>query len=225
MNFHGRILTIYLKDLSLELRSRDVLAVAGVFSLLTVLTISFAMDPGEAKRIGAVGGLAWVTLLFASGLTMGRSTALERENGCMEMLLTIPGDRAALFVGKTLANATFMLITAALVFPAYAVMFHVDIGGILPSLALVAVLGALAIAAPATLLSTMILETRGREMLLPILLLPMEIPAAIACVEITKALIDGDGFSEAGLWLRLLIVFDLLFTVVPAALYDRLVEG
>lgn len=225
MSFTRRSIAVFQKDLALELRSRDILMGAFVFSLLTVLVMSFAVDPTQGGRTSVVAGLVWVTLLFSSGITLGKGIALERENGCLEMLLTIPGDRAAIFIGKAAANVVFIVITAALVVPVFGVLFRVDLWERIPALALVVVLGALAIAGPGTLVGTMVLETRAREMLLPILLFPLEIPALIGCVETTGTILQGDPVADAALWIKLLLAFDLVFLATSAALYDRLMES
>lgn len=225
MMFLRRTWALFLKDLALEMRSRDILAGGLVFSLLVVLVMSFAVDPVRSENQAAVGGLLWVTLLFASGLTLGKGIALEKENACIEVLLTAPGDRAALFLGKAAANSVFMMVTAALVVPVFAVLFRLEVASRAPALALCVVLGAVAIAGPGTLVGTMVMETRAREMLLPILLFPLEIPALIACVETTSGILQGDPLSDSSLWLKLLVAFDLVFVTVSATLYDRLMDA
>ncbi len=223
--FARRAVAIALKDLALEVRSRDIIAGAVVFCLLTVLVMSFAIDPSVARQSGAVGGLLWVTLLFSSALSLGKGAALERENACMDVLLVVPGDRAAIFLGKAAANALFVATIALLMLPVFGVLFHMELwGALLPLLAPIA-LGAVAIAAPGTLVATMVLETRAREMLLPILLLPLQVPVLIACVQSTTSILAGAPLSDSRLWLEVLLAFDLVFATVAAALYDRLMES
>lgn len=207
------------------MRSRDIVAGAVIFCLLTVLVMSFAIDPSVARQSGAVGGLLWVTLLFSSALSLGKGAALERENGCIEVLLVVPGDRAAIFLGKATANALFVAAIALFMLPVFGILFHMDLWAAVPSLLVPIALGAVAIAAPGTLVATMVLETRAREMLLPILLLPLQVPVLIACVQSTSAILAGAPLSDSRLWIEVLLAFDVMFTTVAAALYDRLMES
>ncbi|MFN7974462.1 MAG: heme exporter protein CcmB [Acidobacteriota bacterium] len=225
MSFLDRAVTIFLKDLALEVRTRDILVSSVLFSLMMVLIASFAVDPALAVKGGAVGGLLWMTLLFSSALTLGKGMALERENGSLELLLTVPGDRAAIFLGKAAANAVFVMATAAIVIPVFGILFHMDLWALVPPLALVVVLGSMSIAGPGTLVAVIVGQTRARDTLLPLLHFPLEVPALIASVEVTRAIFLGKGLADQMLWINVLAAFDIVFWTVSAALFDKLMEG
>jgi len=169
-----------------------------------------------------VPGALWVTIVFAGMLGLNRSLAVELDKGCLDGLLLTPVDRSAIFFGKALGNALFMLVVEVIVVPLFVVFFNVPLAQ--PWIAVILVLGTLGFAGVGTLLSAMAVNTRAREVMLPILLFPVAMPALIAAVKATGGAMAGLPMSEWQQWLNLLIVFDVILVAVSIMVFEYVVE-
>ena len=210
------------KDLAAELRSRELLSAMLVFALLVILIFNFALELDIATRQTVTSGVLWVTFAFAGTLGLNRSMAVERDRGCLDGLLLAPVDRSALYFGKSIGNLAFMLIVEAIVLPAYSILYNVNLFH--PGLIGVVLLGSIGYSAVGTLLASMAVQARTRDVLLPILLFPVVLPVLISAVKATNAVLLGLEAAELWPWLNLLIAYDVIFTAVAFMLFDFVVE-
>ncbi len=223
MNYLNKVAAIIAKDVAAELRTREMLSSMGVFSILVIIVFNFALELTERSIIEtATPGALWVTIIFAGMLGLNRSLAVELDKGCLDGLLLTPVDRSAIFLGKALGNALFMLAVEVVVLPLFVVFFNVPL--VQPWVILVVVLGTFGFAGVGTLLSSMAVNTRAREVMLPILLFPVAMPELIAAVKATSGAMMGLPVSEWRQWLNLLIVFDVILVTVSFMVFEYVVE-
>jgi heme exporter protein B len=173
-------------------------------------------------RASVTSGVLWVTFAFAGTLGLNRSMATEKDRGCLDGLLLAPVDRAAIYFGKAIGNLIFMFIVELIVLPIYSVLYNTNLFH--PGLLLVVLLGSIGYVAVGTLLSAMAVQTRTRDILLPILLFPLVIPVLIAAVKASGGFLQGFAFSEVQNWINLLIVYDVIFTAIAFMIFDYVVE-
>jgi len=221
-NFMRALLAIVWKDLAAEWRSRELISAMLVFALLVIFIFNFALEMTPQTRNDVTSGVLWVTLTFAGTLGLNRSMAVEKDRGCLDGLLLAPVDRTAIYFGKTLANFIFMLLVAIIILPVYSVLYNVNL--FLGGLFLVILLGAWGYVSIGTLLATMAVQARTRDILLPILLFPVTIPLLVAAVKASGGYLKGLEMVEITPWINLLIVFDLVFTAVAFLVFDSVVE-
>ena len=210
------------KDLAAELRSRELLSAMLVFALLVILIFNFALELNARERTSVTSGVLWVTFAFAGTLGLNRSMAMEKDRGCLDGLLLAPVDRSAIYFGKALGNLFFMFIVEAVVLPVYSVLYNINLFN--PGLLVVILLGSVGYVAVGTLLASMAVQTRTRDVLLPILLFPVVIPVIIASVKASSGFLQGFEMAEIWPWLNLLIVYDIIFTAVAFMVFDFVVE-
>ena len=222
MSFVHKTIAITRKDILSELRTREMLSGMFIFALLVILIFNFAFDLRVDNVQEVVPGALWVTFTFAGVLGLNRSFAPERDQGSLEGLLLSPVDRSSIYLGKTLANVVFMLAIEAIMLPTATVLFDQNL--LRPQLLVVVFLGTLGFASVGTLFSAVAVNTRARDVMLPILLLPISIPIIIASVKLTAAILDTGSVTEAGIWWPLLISFDAIFLVVSALIFEYAVE-
>jgi heme exporter protein B len=212
------------KDLSAELRSRELLSAMLIFALLVILIFNFALDldPSTRQQSNITSGVLWVIFTFAGTLGLNRSMAVEKDRGCLDGLLLAPVDRSAIYFGKVIGNLIFMLVVEAIVLPVYSVLYNVDL--ISPGLLLVTLLGSIGYVAVGTLLATMVVQARTRDVLLPILLFPVVLPVVLSAVKGSTGYLDGLDFAEIRPWLNLLVAYDIIFLSVAFMVFDFVVE-
>ncbi|MFZ5810023.1 MAG: heme exporter protein CcmB [Chloroflexota bacterium] len=216
------LLAILWKDLAMEVRSRELLSAMLVFSLLVILIFNFALELDVKTRSTVTAGVLWVTFAFAGTLGLNRSMASEKDRGCMDGLLLAPVDRSAIYFGKMLGNLAFMLLVEAIVLPVYSILYNTNL--FQTGFLLVVFLGSLGYVAVGTLLSTMAVQTRTRDILLPILLFPLAIPVLIAAVKGSMGYLQGLEMEAIRPWLNLLLVYDTIFLAVALMVFDYVVE-
>ncbi len=220
--FLRQVWAIVAKDIAAELHTREIFSAMFVFAVLALLIFSFALDLRGALAQAAAPGVLWATIAFAGTLGLSRSMVREQQTGGIEGLLLAPVDRAAIFFGKALGNLTLMLAVEVVLIPLAMVMFNVGLlrGGVL----LTALLGTLAYAAVGTLLAAIAVNTRAREVLLPVLLLPLLTPLLIAAVKATAALLEGATWAEIGGWGQILVVYNLIIIAVALLTFGYVIE-
>ncbi len=221
-SFFRATLAIVQKDLAAELRSRELLSAMLVFSLLVIIIFNFALELDIKTRQSVTAGVLWTTFAFAGTLGLNRSMAVEKDRGCMDGLLLAPVDRSAIYFGKGISNLAFMLIVEAIVLPVYSLLYNVNL--FQPGLLGVILLGSIGYTAVGTLLAAMSVQTRTRDVLLPILLFPVAIPVLLASVKASNGLLAGAEFSEILTPLNILIVYDVIFIAVAFMVFDFVVE-
>jgi heme exporter protein B len=210
------------KDLAAELRSRELLSAMLVFALLVILIFNFSLELDAQARSSVTAGVLWVTFAFAGTLGLNRSMSMEKDRGCLDGLLLAPVDRSAIYFGKAIGNLIFMLIVEAIVLPVYSVLYSTNL--FKPGLLLIILLGSIGYVAVGTLLSSMAVQTRTRDVLLPILLFPLIIPVLIAAVKGSTGFLQGTASIDVLPWINLLIVYDVIFIAVAFMVFDYIVE-
>ena len=221
-DFLHPILTLAWKDILLELRTKDVVTSVLMFALLAVITFSFAFDPSPDVVAVVVPGILWVAFTFAGVLGFNRSFIVEKDKGSLEGLLLCPVSRDVIYFGKLLGIFIFMLVVEALLFPVFAILYNISL--LDPKLFLIAALATLGFASVGTLFSAISVNTRSREIMLPVLLLPVAAPVVIAAVESTRAILDGASLGELGRWWQLLAAYDVIFLIVSAFVFGAVLE-
>ncbi len=218
----GKVFAIIWKDVLSELRTREIFSAMFVFALLAVLIFQFAFDLRVENVRQVAPGVLWVTIAFSGVLGLNRSFILESDKGCMEGLLLTPVDRSAIYFGKMLGNLLFILVVELVILPIMTILFNLPLW--LPGILLVVFLGTLGFSAVGTLFAAMAVNTRTREVMLPILLFPVVVPVLIAGVRMTGGFLDGTPLSEMRNWLQLLVGFDLIFLAIALMTFDYVVE-
>ncbi len=218
------ILVIAGKDLRFELRSRTSLLSAAVFAALVLLVFNFARDPTAVSTIDLAPSVLWVTVAFASVLAMNRAFTVEREHGAFDGLLLAPVPREVLYLGKYVANLTFVLVVEAIALPLFVLFFNLDIRHALPGLLCTMLLATMGFVAVGTLFSAMVVKTRFAELMLPVLLLPFMVPPLILAVKTTVPLFAGRPLSDVVDGLRFLAVYDVVFITLAVLLFSAVVD-
>ncbi len=220
----GQLSSLYLKDLRLEMRSKESLLPMFVFGLLVLTIFNFSFDFTADQMKGAAGGMLWIAFTFSLTLGISRSFALEKEYGSLDSILQTSVDRGIIFLGKLLSNFTFALIQEALLLPFLFVFFNIRFFANFGWFVAVLLLGTLGFCAITTLFSALTLSARMREILLPLLVFPVYIPAVIGAVKATSIIIRGAPLEWAYNWIKLLVVFDAIFVTLAYILSDYVLE-
>jgi heme exporter protein B len=220
--FVQAVFSIVRKDLRMELRSRELVSSMGLFALLSILIFSFALELDRIARQEAISGVLWVTVVFASILGLNRSLAMERDQGNLDAMLLAPIDRTAIFVGKFIGNLVFTLTVGLLLLPLMTVLYNISLlqGWILLTL----VLGTLGFTTVGTLLATMTVQTRARESLLPIVMLPIALPVLLAAVRASTNALNNNPTEDWIAWVQILFVVDIVYMVVCFLLFEYVIE-
>jgi len=224
VSFFSRTLAILRKDLLAEWRTKERLSPMVFFVLLTLLVFNFSFELGGAALHEIGPGVLWSAFVFASLLGLNRSFVDERENGCLDGLLLAPGDRSAVYMGKMLGNLLFLLAVELISLPFFTLFFNLSPGPFLLPLLGLFLLGSASLASVGTLFAAMSSNMRLRELLLPLLLLPMVMPALISCVEATALVLKGDELARIAPYLQILAVFVVVFTTLSLLLFEHVIE-
>ena len=218
----GPLFAVVWKDILLEFRTKDIVVSVLVFSILVIVIFNFALDPTPRVVALVAPGVLWVAFVFGGVLGLTRSFSMEKEGGNLRGLMLAPVSRDAIFFGKMLASFLFMLLVEVLAYPIFALMFNLPL--VEPLLIPIAVLATLGFAAVGTAFSAMAVNTRAREVMLPLLFLPVVMPLIIGAVEATTLVLVGDDKGDMALWLSLLAAFDAVFVVVCPVAFHLVVE-
>lgn len=225
MTYARRAFIVLWKDVLTERRSKATLNALLFFSLLLLFVFQFTLGADHERLVSALPGLLWLGFVLSGLVGLGRTFLAERENDCWDGLLLAPGDKSAIYLGKVVGNLTLMLIVEAILVALFALFFNVDVGPALPGLSLVLLLGTVGFAAVGTLFAAMTAHVRARELLFPVLLLPVEIPVLLASVKATEAVLAGEPLAGVAHWLKLLVAADVVYLVAGLLTFDALLEG
>lgn len=212
------------KDALSELRGRQATGSTLFFAALVLLLFGFALGPDTRRLAEAAPGLLWLAIVFGGLLTVARLHQIETDDDALDALARYPVERRALYLGKALAGLLAMLVLGGLLLPVVAILYSVDLVAALPALLLTLVLGAIGFAAVGTFYAGVTVRMRAREVMLPLLMLPVIAPLLLAAVKATTAALAGDPLGELGSWLQLLAGFDIVMLVAGAAGYGYLLE-
>ena len=220
----GIALAIARKDALSELRGRHATVSTLFFAAVVLLLFGFALGPDAERLADAAPGLLWLAVMFAGILAVNRLHLLETDDDALEQLALYPVSRRAIYAGKALGGLAVMLVLGIVVLVAVGILFAVDVAGAVVPLLVTIVLGAIGIAAVGTVYAGVTVRLRAREVMLPLLMLPVLAPLLLAAVKATAAAFAGDPFGELGAWLQLLVAFDVVMVVAGAATYGFLLE-
>ena len=215
---------ILAKDLKTEWRAREVFTSMFVFTVLVVVVFQFTIGSNPALIREVAGGVLWVALLFATVIGLQRAVQIEGEEDCLQGVLLAVQDRSALFLAKALANMIYLLVVSGCILPLFALWFRVDLTARLPALGVILALGIVGLSVLGTLFSLIVLNIRMREVMLPLLFLPVSVPLLIAAVYATGDLIDGKTLADIRDYVILIAVFDVVFLVLTVLIFDYVVE-
>jgi heme exporter protein B len=211
------------KELRTEFRTRELLITTAVFVLMVLFLFSFTFDPTSAESRRFAPGLLWLALLFAASLMLHPSFTREQTNDTLAALRMAPLDPIAILAAKILANFCFLLMAEAVLLPIFAVLYNLHLVPVLGRLAVVMMLGTLALTTVGTVFSAISSQARMREMLLPLLLLPLLTPALVAAAEATKGLFENSP-ELSSTWTVFLAAFDIIFLTVTWLFGEYLLE-
>jgi len=225
--FLRQSLTVAAKDLRSEWRTKEALNASLAFSTVILVLFSFALDPDPEMMREFSGGLLWLVFLFAGALLLNRSFARETQNDCLDALLASPVPPSGLFIGKALANYGLLMILELICLVEFGILFNVRWLATVGSLILVMALGTWALTVVGTMFSALTVNLRLREGMLPVLVYPMMVPAMMAAMILTTDLLAGTPIGGPGnmLWVRVLVGFDVIFTLLGVALVDTVLVG
>lgn len=222
MTYAGHVLNHLRKDIQIEWRSRDSINGMLFFALLVVVVFAFAFDPTAAMSRQIAGGILWVALLFAAVTALNQSWTREQHNRVLEAQRMAPSPPSALFLGKALANLLFVGLVEAVLAPIFIVFYNLHVIGQGWILAVVMPLGTWALVCNGTFFAALGLRTRNRELLLPLILFPISIPALLGMMQATTGILSGE--FDPGPWVRLLLAYNIAFTTVCLLLFETVLN-
>ena len=223
LRHYGRAVGAVLwKDLAAELRSKELISSMLVFSLLVIMIFNFALALDRTARENVAAGVLWVITAFTGTLGLNRSLAQEKDRGSLDGLLLAPIDRSALYFGKMLGNILFIGAIQVILLPIFTVLFNVNM--LQAWLLLIVLLGTIGYSAVGTLLASLAVHSRSRDVMLPILLFPVALPLLVAAVTATGNVLIAASWDEISPWINLLVVYDVIFVAVAFMLFEYVVE-
>ncbi len=226
MHFLRQTLVIAGKDLRAELRTKEAINASLAFALVIFVLFSFAFDPGERDTVEMSGGLLWIVFAFAGTLVLNRSFAREMPNDCLDALIAAPVSGSALFLGKALANFALVISVELVSLPIFGIFYNVHLTSRIWSLLLVLALGTWGLTVIGTIFSALTVNIRLRELMAPLLVYPMMIPALMSAMKLTMDLLAGKPLGgEDEVWFRLLVVFDVIFTALSLVFLETVLVG
>jgi heme exporter protein B len=219
-----KIWVIVWKDILTELRTKELLVSMITFALLIMVIFNFAFDFSVELIAVAAPAILWISFTFAGVLGLSRSFALEKEGNSIFGLLLTPTDRSLIFLGKMIGNIIFVFIVEAIILPIFILFFNFNLFSDVIPLLFVILLGTIGFVSVGTLFSAIALNTKLREVLLPILLFPIIIPVIVSSVKLSSSILNGSGIGKTGSSLQILVSFDIIFLVLCAVVFEYVVE-
>ena len=220
--FWPTVMALVWKDVLTELRAKDVVTAILAFAILSLVILNFAVNATPRLTPVVAPGVLWVSFTFAGVLGLTRAFAIEKDRGNLEGLLVTPTSREALYVGKMLGSLAFMLVAEAVLLPVFAVLFNVS--PFQPSLLLIVLLATIGFVSVGALFSAIAVNTRSREIMLPMLFLPIVLPIVIGAVVASGYALEGRPWSDIAGWVQLMVVFDLLALVFCALAFEHVIQ-
>jgi len=217
----GKVLAIVWKDILSEVRTREIAVSLVAFALLIIVVVSFALEPGELTSPVAAG-ILWVAFTFAGVLGLSRSFVMEKDKGCLQGLMLCPVDRSLIYLGKMLSIVVFMLVVEAIILPVFVILLDQPL--FTPQLAVIALLATIGFAAVGTLFSALAVNTRARDVMLPLLFLPVASPVIIAAIRSSGLALSGESWGAIASWLGVMAAFDVIFLVVSPLVFEFVIE-
>ena len=217
------VAAIVFKDIVIEMRSKESLSSTTMFGVLVLVIFNFAFEPSSLERALIAPGTLWVAISFAAILGLNRSLAMEIDNDCLQGLLLAPLSRGDIYLGEVASNFTFMIIAELVILPVFVIFNNLKFNVQFLEIAAIAALATLAIASVGTILSTISANTRMKEVMLPVLQIPLTVPVVIAAVDATGRVLTGET-AEISSWLYLLAGFSIVYLTVSYLVFEFAVE-
>jgi len=222
MMFWGKVLAIVRKDTISELRTKEVVSSVLVFTILIIIIFNFAFSSNHELAKSMAPGILWATFAFAGVLSLNRAFVAEKEQGCLEGLMVCPISRDVIYVGKMVTSLLFMLIIEMVTLPIFTLLFNVNVISL--QLIAIVILATIGFVAVGTLFSAIAINTRARELVLPILFLPVVVPVVISAVKASGLAIAGEPWSQLYSWLLILLSFDVIFITLSYLIFSHVIE-
>ena len=210
------------KDLLLETRNKDVIVAISAFALLVLMIFTFAIDINQVNAKLTGPGILWASIAFAGVTGLNRAFALELEGNTLEALMLAPISRDLIYAGKMFGNFLFITAAQIIVIPIFAVLFNLTV--LRWEMLVVSLLTTIGFSAIGTLFAAMTIRVRAREVMLPLLFLPVVTPLIMAAVESTSHVVNDSSWPEIYQWIQLAIAFDIAFIVISAFIFQQILE-
>lgn len=224
MRFFKVIQWIAWKDLLSEMRNRENISSMFFFALIVILIFSFSFSIDSKSSQELMPGIIWVAFGFTGIIGLGKSFLAEVHNDCLEYFQILPVPKGAIYLGKLLGNALFLLAVEIILFPLFIFFFNLDALDKFPQILLIFTAATIGLSALGTLFSALTVQIRAREVMFPILLLPMAIPVFIGAVESTRGALGGAPLSLYRHWIELLLVFDVIFVIISFWVFEFVLD-
>jgi len=220
----NKVWAIIKKDIITELRTKELFSSMLVFALLIIVIFNFAFGFSAELLDLAAPAMLWISFTFAGVLGLSRSFALEKEGNAIIGMLLTPTDRSLIYAGKMISNTIFVFLVGLLMVPMFILFFNYNFLSTLVPLIPVIFLGSIGFVSVGTLFSAMALNTKLREVMLPILLFPIIIPVIVSAVKLSEQVLDGNSILAASFSLKLLVSFDIIFLTACAVMFEYVIE-
>ena len=218
------ITTIFKKDLVSEFRAKESVVTMVTFSVLILVLFSMAFEPSRQTVEEILPGLIWMSLIFSGILGLNRTYAKERFNDCLIGILSTPIAPYQIYLGKAASNLVQLLFVEIITFPLYFIFYDLNLKGSLGILIIIMLIGSVGFILVGTFLAALTSNLRTNEALLPVILFPLLMPVLLAAIEATSAVFTGLTLDQYLPWIKLILVYDLVFLVMPLLLFDYLME-
>lgn len=223
-HFWRVVAAVAAREITAELRGRETVTALGAFALVVLVIFGFALNPVAVDLEPVFAGIYWLALAFAGLVAVGRSFAREKESGTLEAMAVLPADAGAVYTAKVLVTALWLVVVALLLTPLFFVLLDVDPPPFWGAWALTTLAGIAGLVCVGTLISALAVHARGTDLLMPLLLLPLQVPVLVAVVRLGEGLLAGEPLSAVGGWFRLLVGYDIVFFVASLVLFDYVAE-
>ncbi|NUM81057.1 heme exporter protein CcmB [bacterium] len=224
MEFLKKIWALFDKDFLTERRTKEFFSAMCLFAIMVLVVFNFTIDPELEQTLSVGPGILWVAFTFAGTLGLNRAFAPESENGNFQALRLLPIDKGAIYLGKMLSAFVFMFFTELVILPLFIVFFNLRLSTEIPALLLTCAMGTFGFVAAGTIFSAISLNTKMREVILPLLLFPVAVPLLIASVECTAVILRGDPFSDTFDWLKIMGAFDIIIVIGSFLTFEYVLE-
>ncbi len=222
MKFWSQVRAIVWKDILSEIRTKESITSVLVFTLLVIVIFNFAFDSNSETMNLVAPGILWVTFAFAGVISLNRGFLVEKEENCIEGLLACPVPREAVYLGKVFGSLVFMFVVEIIALPIFALLFNIPVLSL--QIIVITIMTTIGFTCVGTLFSAMAVNTKAREMVLPILFLPLVSPIIISAVKASGLALSGEPWGEFSTWLGIIGAFDVIFLVASYLLFNFIVE-
>ena len=218
----NKALVIAWKDIISEFRTKEIISSVIVFAILVIVIFNFAFSGSQQTMVSLTPGMLWVTFAFAGVLSLNRAFIQEKEDNCLEGLMVCPVSRETIYLGKMLGSLFFMLLVEVVVLPVFALLFNVNVISL--PLIIITILATLGFVTIGTLFSALAVNTKAREMVLPILFFPIVSPVIISAVSASGRVLGGESWGDIYSWLGIIAAFDIIFLVVAYLVFSVVID-